>query len=388
MPAPAVNAITDDDVYNFDTAGFLHLRGVLSASEQDAAAAAVRAAGSDAAALGAIARSLLERPSLRTRVVQLVADVPEGGDVWGDKAYLAQGAPIDGKTGALTLQTGVASMLTGNDEESLVGGPGEGGALDFTRTYLYDAGHRYVHGLVVVWALASGSSCGGYACVPGTHKGTLEVPSNLREASGTAPLTNLGILQQPPLQAGDVLLISSATLHGARPPADGGDGPLLLRCEFLSHMARMDTVSERHDSAREPEWMQELSDVERAVMGLEPQHRAAGDGHPTVRASAAEAKAWLEDIPSNEPFHPAALVKNEALTAQQQEDIWLWETCGFLILRGVMDPAWVAAANATVDWALAEVRATTTFIATCNLNQNRAETHVSFPWAFAGQFEH
>jgi hypothetical protein len=289
--------------------------------------------------------------------VDLVAAVPEEGDIWGDEAYLAQGAPID-KKGELTLQTGVASVCTGNEEEPLVGGPGEAGLLDFTRTYLYDAGHRYVHGLVVVWALESGTSVGNYACVPGTHKGTLEVPLNLRGASGAAALTNLGILQQPPLEVGDVLLISSAALHGARPPTNGGNGPRLLRCEFLSHMARLDGSTERHDPARELEWMRELSDVERTVIGLEPQHRVAGDGHPTIRASAAEGKAWLEDIPSNEPFHPAALVNNDGMTVQQREDVWLWETCGFLILRGVMDSDWVAEANATVDWALTQVRNT------------------------------
>lgn len=290
-PAPT---LTEDDVYNFDVSGMLHLRGVLSASEQLAATAAVQGAGSDEVALGAIARALLEKPALRERVVQLVAAVPDSGDVWGDAAYLAQGSPIDGATGELTLQTGAAAALTGKGVERLAGGPGEGGVLDFTRTYLNDAGHRYVHGLIVVWAVEAGTTGGGYACVPGSHKVTLEVPAHLREVAGSAPLANLGILQQPPLEAGDVLLISSAALHGARSPEGGGDGPRLLRCEFLSHMARMDTAIERHDAARELEWMQELTDVERTVIGLEPQHRAAGDGFPTVRA--ADGEVWLEDI--------------------------------------------------------------------------------------------
>jgi hypothetical protein len=43
--------LTEEDIYNFDTAGFLHLRGVLSTVELEDAAAAVRAAGSDAASL-------------------------------------------------------------------------------------------------------------------------------------------------------------------------------------------------------------------------------------------------------------------------------------------------------------------------------------------------
>ena len=168
--------LTEEDVYNFDTSGMLHLRGVLTASEQLAAAAAVQSAGADQSALGFLSKNLLEKPALRERVVQLVASVPESGDVWGDGASLAQGSPIDGATGELTLQTGVAAALTGKDEESLAGGPGdEGGVLDFTRTYLYDAGHRYVHGLVVVWALEAGDTPGGYSVVAGSHKGTLEV---------------------------------------------------------------------------------------------------------------------------------------------------------------------------------------------------------------------
>lgn len=329
MAAMAVPVLTEEDVYNFDTAGWLHLRGVLTADEQLAAAAAAAGAGGDAAGLGAVARGLLEKPALRTRVVQLVAHVPENGDVWGDEAHLVQGSPVDGKTGELTLQTGAAAALAGGEDEVLAGGPGAGGLLDFTRTYLHDAGHRYVHGLVVVCALHPGDAAGGYACVAGSHKGTLEVPAHLREptATGTAPLANLGILQQPPLEAGDVMLISAAALHGARAPECGGAGPQLLRCEFFSHMARLDAPRKRHDPARELEWTQDLTDVERVVLGLEPQHRSAGDSHPTVRA--ADGTAWLDDI-EGEPHHPSALAENNALTDRQKEEMWLWETCGFV----------------------------------------------------------
>ena len=353
MATADVPQLTEGDVYNFDTAGILHLRGVLPASEQQAAAAAVQAAGHNSADLGDVARALLEKPALRTRLVQLVAAVPDNGDVWGDQAFLSQGSAIDGKTGELTLQTGAAATLTGGkDEEALVGGPGEDGVLDFTRTYLYEAGHRYVHGIVVVWAVGAGETTGGYACVPGSHKGTLAVPGDLRSVDGSAPLTSLGILQQPPLESGDVLLISSAALHGARMPEAGGCGPQLLRCEFLSHMARMDTAeTEGHDTEREPDWTQELTDVERTVIGLEPQHRTADDGHPTVHA--ADGQAWLvDDSPGAAPHHPTALVENDSLDPSMKEDMWLWETCGYLILRGVMDADWISEANATIDWAL------------------------------------
>ena len=251
--------LTEEDIYNFDTAGWLHLPAVLTVSEQRAATAAVEAAGDDEAALGAVARGLLEKPTLRTRIVRLVAHVPENGDVWGDGAHLTQGSPVDGETGELTLQTGAASVLTGQENEALVGGPGADGVLDCARTYLCDAGHRYVHGLVVIWVVQAGCTAGGYACVAGSLKSTLEVPPHLRNVAGSAPLANLGILQQPPLEAGDVLLVSAAALHGARRPENGSAGPRLLRCEFLSHMARPDAASERHDPAREPGWTQELT---------------------------------------------------------------------------------------------------------------------------------
>ena len=76
--------------------------------------------------------------------------------------------------------------------------------------------------------------------------------------------------------------------------------------------------------------------MERAVIGLEPQHRVAGDGHPTVRAGGG--RAWLEDM-EGEAYHPSALSPNEDLSDEQREECWLWETCGYLILRNVMDPS-------------------------------------------------
>ena len=42
--------LTEEDIYNFDTAGWLHLPAVLTVSEQRAATAAVEAAGDDEAA--------------------------------------------------------------------------------------------------------------------------------------------------------------------------------------------------------------------------------------------------------------------------------------------------------------------------------------------------
>ena len=97
--------------------------------------------------------------------------------------------------------------------------------------------------------------------------------------------------------------------------------------------------------------MADLTPIQRVVMGLEPQKRTAGDGLPTVRAL--DGEAWLEDDAGGSPHHHlTALVPNPELTARQREEFFLWETGGYLVLRGLMDEEWVAAANAAVDWAM------------------------------------
>ena len=104
-----------------------------------------------------------------------------------------------------------------------------------------------------------------------------------------------------------MLLVSSATLQGARQQS-GGTTPRLLRAEFLSRRARLTATQERHTPECEADWMAELTPIQRVVMGLEPQKRTMGDGLPTLRAH--NGKAWLEeDVErTGRLHHPAALV--------------------------------------------------------------------------------
>jgi hypothetical protein len=118
--------LTDEDVYNFDTAGWLHLRGVLSLAEQLAAASALdlgrgggrgggnvaagtpvitaqrrandvpRSAWDDDDAATAVAQGLVELPALRDRLIQLVAGLPPGAHT--DSQLPAQGAPWAAET--------------------------------------------------------------------------------------------------------------------------------------------------------------------------------------------------------------------------------------------------------------------------------------------------
>lgn len=328
--------LTVEEIYNFDTAGWLHLPSVLSAPELVAAASSLSEEPEQ------LAEQLLEHPALKLRVEQLVAS-PNRADA--DRVVR--------EDGSFTLQmNGPAAELDVTQEELLTGGPvGEDGVLDTSRTYFNQAGHRYVHGLVVIWALAPGESDGGYEVVTASHKSTMPVPAHMRTVVGGGALRDLGLLQQPPLQAGDVLLVSSATLQGARHPS-GGTGPRLLRAEFLSRRARPTVTREPHAPEREADWMAELDPIQRVVMGLEPQKRTAGDGLPTLRAR--DGTAWLEeDAEGTRPLHhPTALVPNLELSERQREEFFLWEMGGYLVVRGLMDADWIAAANAAVNWAM------------------------------------
>ena len=98
--------------------------------------------------------------------------------------------------------------------------------------------------------------------------------------------------------------------------------------------------------------MAELTPIQRVVMGLEPQKRTMGDGLPTLRAH--NGKAWLEeDVErTGRLHHPAALVPNPEMSEHQRQEFFLWETGGYLVLRGLMDDEWVKAANAAIDWAM------------------------------------
>ena len=61
---------------------------------------------------------------------------------------------------------------------------------------------------------------GGYVIVPGSHKSNFAVPDGVQNLTGDM----LGLLHNPALEAGDVLLFTEAATHGAVPWSGGGGG--------------------------------------------------------------------------------------------------------------------------------------------------------------------
>eukprot|EP01052_Picozoa_sp_SAG31_P001177 SAG31_NODE_39_length_31377_cov_5.971482_8_plen_364_part_00 len=259
-PRPTLEAgarvLTAEDAYNFDCAGFLHVRQLLSSSELSDVAAAL-STGADTAPL------LTEHPVLRGYLSQLFWS-EETGD-------LRSGPQIQLELPPVLLPP----LSRGQPLPPLVGGTAEDGSIDTSRSYFHEAGHRFCHGVKVIWALAD-EGCqlpeGGYVVIPGSHKSTIGTPPAIRDGTADAELLSLGLLQRPDMAAGDVLFVASGLLQGPRPWA-GGEGRLVL-AEFIAGQAR--SLRDRADTLEDiaaglqleqdgASWLNSLGPRERAV---------------------------------------------------------------------------------------------------------------------------
>jgi ectoine hydroxylase-related dioxygenase (phytanoyl-CoA dioxygenase family) len=117
---------------------------------------------------------------------------------------------------------------------------------------------------------------GGFCIVPGSHKSHFKMPPGL--VDGTTPYADT-ILQQPVTKAGDVILFSEGTVHGALPwtPADRQRRVCLYRFapatnvygrSYFGHEGSTATPDGRLSMGWPPKMYRGLTDAQRAV--LEP----------------------------------------------------------------------------------------------------------------------
>ena len=93
--------------------------------------------------------------------------------------------------------------------------------------YNHQNGSPYVGGVTVAWQLTDCKpGCGGFACVPASHKSNYRTPDGVR--TGDA---DMGVQVQPAVEAGDLLFfMDSAQAHGAWPwKLDTGRRSILLK---------------------------------------------------------------------------------------------------------------------------------------------------------------
>lgn len=280
--------MTHQEDYRFDVIGYLIVPSVLSKEEIEAL---------DASSI----TELADHPVLR----QYVADLSFGDATVDEQPHFLEevDAPL---------------QLEGGNEPRL-----------WSRAYQHRNGTRYCHGVRAVLALSDvNEGDGGIVLVPGSHRSDLETPSDLRDGTD-----DMGLVEQPVLRAGDILLCAETVLHGMLPWK--GNGPQrLLTCTFIS-----DIVKPSVDLKREtPGWIDEMTPEQRVVLNI------GEDSHNAIRSDGQN--TWVES--TNVAVHPSIHTRDPESGIDQKE-FYFWDLCGYLLVKGVMDEPWMAAAHEAID---------------------------------------
>jgi ectoine hydroxylase-related dioxygenase (phytanoyl-CoA dioxygenase family) len=106
----------------------------------------------------------------------------------------------------------------------------------FTRPgerFHFDTNRIYEGFTVVAWNLTdTGPSCGGFWCIPGSHKSHFKLPRQIHEAPERASCVVI-----PEVPAGSVVLFSEAMMHGTAPWRADHERRTLLYKYCVSQMA-------------------------------------------------------------------------------------------------------------------------------------------------------
>ena len=202
-PMPPGVALTAEQEYNWDLAGYLLLPSEeygLTPAQLQPSATSLSLEGHDSL--------VAEGTPLNAILARLCCSADSFHD-FGDV-----GTQLDGPARMCHLPS---------DEipAPFEGGTWETGLVNHARSYFNSGGHRFVHGVRVVWCLGGSS---GYTVVPGSHKSNAETPEAVRTGDADDALASLGLLQQPPLRPGDVLVVAATALQGLRHPVDLSNG--------------------------------------------------------------------------------------------------------------------------------------------------------------------
>ena len=305
--------MNDKESYRFDISGFIVVRGVLSPGELATYNKAIDQMLDGDGDLLPMAGSC--DPLLQLRDHPVLAGYAE--------ALCGEGYRPD--TGPTLLGAG------GKTDERLSGGSEW---MDWSRAYFHRNGVRHCQGLAALWALHDGGpGDGGLVLIPASHNSEVETPEAV--LTGT---DDMGLPEQPRLQAGDLLLCADALVRGVR-AWRGTEPQRTLAYGFVNKHVRPHDWSNL-DADDCYEWAGDLSAAERAVL-----HDPQRSGDPVVVRADAETSR-LE--PEPDIYHPSIYIRNPDPSIDDKE-FYYWDLCGHLVVKGAMDAAWLAAANEAID---------------------------------------
>ena len=152
----------------------------------------------------------------------------------------------------------------------------------------------------------------------------------------------MGLVVEPSLEAGDLLLVAGTTLHGMRPWR--GTGPQQLLSYPYAGRAALQSAG-TGPKAKEnssPEWHRDIS-AEQSASLYRPDYQDSVP--PPVVVTDGE---MVELDESREVFHPS-IYKLDVDSGIEHKEFYFWELTGYLVLRGVMDEVWLEEANNAID---------------------------------------
>ncbi|MFT5369162.1 MAG: ectoine hydroxylase-related dioxygenase (phytanoyl-CoA dioxygenase family) [Candidatus Latescibacterota bacterium] len=312
------DAMSKEENYCFDIAGYLHIPGVLSPGEVNALNRALDEGGQADGMLGWSAglrdpfRDLLVQPQL----------------VWYLNQIISHGFRLDRQPELLCDETyDVTAPLVGGNEPRIP-----------ARAYYFQNGRRYCQAVRAIWALADvEEGDGGFVLVPCTHKVNVETPDDV--ATGE---DDMGLTFQPAMKAGDLFLVAGTVLQGVR-PWQGAGPQRLLSYEYVGRGAMQSAgTGPMVQEDPSPEWHEEITPEQRASL-YRPDY-AYSTPPPVIVTDGKTVK--VDD--TRKVFHPAFYSRDKSSGIDEKE-FYFWELNGYLVLRGVMDSAWLQAANEAVD---------------------------------------
>lgn len=314
--------------YAFDVAGALHVPGVI-----------------DRGMLRALNRTLDGvDESMHARLLDLPAPTRDPfRELLVQPRVVATLNQLIGSGYRLNAQPQVLSDATCDTAAPLKGG---NEPRDPARAYYWQNGKRYCQSVHLLLALADvNASDGGFVYVPCTHRANVPTPADVLTG-----VDDMGATVQPVLKAGDALFVAGEVVQGMRPWH--GQGPQrVLSFEYVGRAAIASAA---------PGPLGAVAPVPTVQASFTPEQRASlytrgyQDTFPAP-ALRTDGKS-VELAPRGAVEHPSVYRFDPESSNIDHKEFWFWETYGYLIVPGVMDSEWLAAANAAVDAHESETR--------------------------------
>ncbi len=319
FPRPA-KPVSAEEWYGWDTGGFVVAHGAVKSEDLAAVAA------------GDVS-SLLESDEIHRYLDQLMGKGSRLDSTWHMVApeNSQPPAPPAGSLGPVlggcsTSGMMVAAALTSVDSQT--------GSSSAPAHVANDQGFN--NGVRVVVALEDTNADNAIVVLPASHKSQIAPPEEVFAGAdlGTGPRSPITLA--PTLKAGDVLFCASRLLHGVH------GTPSAVAAEYIVRTARSSGRLDEEsvdDAATTQPWFASLTEAERVVIGL----LDTDDERPVLKSDGTEALIQVDNS-----FHPALMAPTEDEMIDANE-AYFWDLNGYLIIRDVMDPEWLAVANEAVD---------------------------------------